>query len=514
VRRFGALGTIAIAIVVLAASPSFGQVGVSGKTTADSFVAPASEVSSGTGQPGPIGIGPGTASEPVHAPAAEASALAADAAEDVAGYRTSGVPIVALTPGSRPYDDWPVVPRDGYGLVDDDGVRMFRVAGDTRLWNHPVAQAQYALQNLNSYRLTDDPAYLDRAIANAQRLVDTRVESAGGWFFPYDFDWSFYGDTTCHGPWYSAMAQGQALSTFVRLYQVTGDDAWRAAADATFNTLVQAPVANTPFASWVDSDQHLWLEEYPQPDIVSSEKVLNGHIFAIFGLADYWGLTHDPRAAQLYDGAVTTVQDTMLTVFRQPAWSSYYSMRHRQVNTSYHKVHVHEFLDLFQLTHRARFVAAANTYRADYPLTATAGQAILTRKLKRVYLVKRGTVVGDKAVELRHRVSVSVDSRQRTHGHGIMLRISSGKYAGWYAREAYGRAWMTQPTDEHRYTPRHVGIQFQPGTYVGYRYSSLGHRIATKTVQFARASAAPSGRSAIVGGQSAFEFTTGTWAGY
>jgi hypothetical protein len=388
------------------------------------------------------------------------------------------------------------------------------VPGDDRLWNHPVAQAQYALANLNSYRLTGDRIYLDRATANAERLLDTRTEIAGGWYYPYAFDWSFYGDTICKAPWYSAMAEGQALSTFVRLYETTRDERWRVAADATFESLAMEPVAGSAFSSWVDSDHHLWLEEYPQPDIVSSEKVLNGHIFAIFGLVDYWNLTHDQRVHRLIDGAVTTVQDTMLTGFRQPAWSSFYSMRHRQTNPSYHKIHVRQFLELFQLTHRARFVAAANTFRADYPLTSTAGRAILTKKLKRVYRVKRGSVGRHKAVALRHRVTVSVDSRQRTHGHGIMLRVSSGKYAGWYVKERFGRAWMTQPTDDHRYAPRRVSVRFQGGRYVGYRYSARGHRISTKTVRFARASSAPSGRSAIIGGQSAFEFTSGTWAGF
>jgi hypothetical protein len=37
-------------------------------------------------------------------------------------------------------------------------------------------------------------------------------------------------------PWYSMMAQGQALSLFCRLSQLPGEERWLAAADATFGS--------------------------------------------------------------------------------------------------------------------------------------------------------------------------------------------------------------------------------------------------------------------------------------
>ena len=42
------------------------------------------------------------------------------------------------------------LPRAGWGLVDETGVRMFSWTGDPTLWNHPVGQAQYAIANLDS----------------------------------------------------------------------------------------------------------------------------------------------------------------------------------------------------------------------------------------------------------------------------------------------------------------------------------------------------------------------------
>jgi hypothetical protein len=486
VRRLSTLGTFVVACAMLAPLPAYAH--------------------------DDLGMGPGTASEPSHPAHVQRAATTATLPEE-SGYRASGVTIDPLPHGMRPYETSDPIPLAGFGIVDDAGVRMFRVPGDDRLWDHPAGQAQYVLANLNSYRLTHDTGYLDRALANARRLVDRRVESGDAWFYPYPFDWHLR-DTTEVAPWYSAIAQGQSLSAFVRLYEVTGDEQWRTAADATFNSLAQAPAPALPFVSWVDSVGHLWLEEYPQPDLVSSERVLNGHMFASFGVADYWALTHDPRAAAIFDGATTSVLQTALTEFRHVGAPSSYSLRHHRSHPAYHQTHVLQFRYLYQLTHLGAFIAFANAYRTDYPQPRVGGQGRLTRKVHRLYRVDRGAAVASRRIDLKKKRFVRFDSRLSVPRHGTLVRISSGKFAGWYVKERYGRAWIGSPTDVHPYAPRKVTVGFRPGTYVGYRYSSSGKRIATRTLRVGVLTTAPSGRSAIVGGQSAFEFTSGTWSGY
>ena len=167
------------------------------------------------------------------------------------GYLTSGIVPRAVPIGERPYANAALV----RGLVDITGVRMFRLAGDPTMYDHPVGQAQLSMAYLDQYRLTRLPAYLRLAKVNAQRLVDRRVESRGGWYYPYDFDFAVHGDTTetLTAPWYSGMAQGLALSAFTRLFQATGDPAWKTAADATYASLDNTPVEGEPFGSWVSS---------------------------------------------------------------------------------------------------------------------------------------------------------------------------------------------------------------------------------------------------------------------
>ncbi|HZL65186.1 MAG TPA: hypothetical protein VFD50_09655 [Thermoleophilia bacterium] len=68
------------------------------------------------------------------------------------------------------------------GVHDDQGVRMRRVGGV--LYDFPRGQATYGLLNLSAYRVTHDDFFLQRALAQAQRLVSNRVVSGDAWFCP------------------------------------------------------------------------------------------------------------------------------------------------------------------------------------------------------------------------------------------------------------------------------------------------------------------------------------------
>lgn len=130
----------------------------------------------------------------------------------VKGYQPLDIPYAEL-----PYHDQPDAPVVDAGLRDGGGVRMFRWQGKGKLLDHPVAQAQWGLSNLNTYRRTGKRMFLERAMAQAQRNLDRRVESRGGWWYPYEFDLTRCESTpVIDAPWYSAMAQGQLLGLFVK----------------------------------------------------------------------------------------------------------------------------------------------------------------------------------------------------------------------------------------------------------------------------------------------------------
>lgn len=278
------------------------------------------------------------------------------------GYELFEVPEDELAYNSSdPLDlDDPARPVDAVGvqLYERDGERQF----------HPVGMAQYGLAALNGHRVTDDAEYLRRAEANAQALLDHAKSARGGVYFPYTFDFELLGDEadTIRAPWWSAMAQGQALSLFTRLHGTTGEQRWLEAARLTFNTFLRPRSAHRPWVIHVDRSRYLWLEEYAGN--TAPLMVFNGHVFAIWGLYDYWQATGDDRAVPLMDGAITTIR-AYATYFRVPGDVSFYSLRVREPysqNEKYHRIHARQLSELGRLTGDAWFERMSEWFYADF----------------------------------------------------------------------------------------------------------------------------------------------------
>ena len=135
-----------------------------------------------------------------------AAAGLASAPLPYATFPTSGWTFAAIPAGSRPYES-----PGAASLVDKAthtaaGARLVVVAG--RTYDHPVGQASRGLLMLNSYRLTHDSRYLKIALANASRLVatrvaDTSVVSDGAWFYPHRYPFVLHGipADTMPRPW-------------------------------------------------------------------------------------------------------------------------------------------------------------------------------------------------------------------------------------------------------------------------------------------------------------------------
>lgn len=435
------------------------------------------------------------------------------APEPLAPYRVSGIVERPLPVGQRPYDGFPLAP----GITDSTGVRMFRLAGDPTLYNHPVGQASLSMAYLDHYRTSGNAEYLRRAEANAQRLVDRRVESRGGWYYPYDFDFAVHGDTTqtLTAPWYSGMAQGLALSAFTRLYQATNDPAWKAAADATYASLDTAPVEGEPFGSWVSSTGDLWLEEYPRWPVEASERVLNGHIFAAFGVYDYAQLTGSAEAMRLYDGALTTVTHYLMSDYRTARWASLYSLAHRLPTTSYHQKHVMQLLYLQHQTGNPIYTTWATLLRSDFPERTSKGFAVITPSTTVIYQLNSARqVVRTRAVKFARSTGAPVDRRERAKGGGIMLHVTVGAYTGWWFPEAFTKARIRGPVDVHSFDPA-LRATFAAGSRTtAYKYDGVNRLVGSKNLTFTRSSAAPVTKSAIVDGRLAYYFPLGAFAGY
>jgi hypothetical protein len=360
--------------------------------------------------------------------------------------------------------------------ADASGVAMYRAADGT-LHNHPVMQAACAINLMRDHWRTGDPSLLERSRLQAQRLLDTAVAHAGAIFFPYPFRWTNTGRNVMEPPWYSAMAQGQALSVFVRLFEWTGETKWRQAADATFASFRVPRRSGAPWVVGVENGL-LWLDEYPT---VPLDRVFNGHNFAMYGLYDYWRLTSNAEARLLALGAIHSSYVAAATV-RDPGGISRYCISQACLdrgvkNAPYHITHIGQLRAIFHLTGHWHFASLAEAFTADSPVT-TPGQARLAAGNHDGYVFD-GSGVGTRATTMSLVAASSFAYSRRDvpggtvrPGNGVWLRLSEGPLAGLWVRESSRAVPLGFVDDLDFWTDRTVRVA--AGSYTGTTFASDG----------------------------------------
>lgn len=251
--------------------------------------------------------------------------------------------------------------------IDADGIAVWRDGLGARR-DHPVYLVQYALAALGGFTRTGDARYLSRAVANAERLVEQGERDDGGaLWFGYRFPYRYY-DVTMPVPWWSSMGQGQPLSLFSRLTRHDDAERWLELAHATFRSFDGWRTLGRPWITTMDRHGLLWFEEYAGD--VEPLLVINGHIFALYGLYDYAMLTADEHAIDFFDGGATTVRES-IPAFRVPGGISYYCVREGYCqrpewqNAAYHPIHIQQLRMLGRMTGDSTFENAARDFESD-----------------------------------------------------------------------------------------------------------------------------------------------------
>ncbi|MBW3536138.1 MAG: D-glucuronyl C5-epimerase family protein, partial [Gemmatimonadetes bacterium] len=247
---------------------------------------------------------------------------------------------------------------DYAGPFDERGVPMLDYHGHVGVRHNPIAIAQYGLGNFNLWRDTGEEARRERFLTVADWLVDTLVPNEAGlhvWRHPFQWE---YQTLLPHG-WYSALSQGQGISLLARAHAVTGRagylEAARAAFETFFHEMEDGGVVHT------DADGYVWFEEVIlQPPT----HILNGMMWASWGMYDLWLHTGDARAKERWETAVRTLADN-LDRFEVGYWSLYDEAGTPLPNAAsrfYHTLHVVQLRVMHALSGEARFAERAERW--------------------------------------------------------------------------------------------------------------------------------------------------------
>ncbi|MFI1013001.1 D-glucuronyl C5-epimerase family protein [Streptomyces sp. NPDC020965] len=460
-------------------------------------------------------------------------------------FKTSGFTIVTDMPEyMRPWRDRPtrwenVTPNTENTYLDAQGVIMYRPKRTAPGYDQPVTQAQFGLGCIASYRTervaSRKALFLKRAKAQAKRLIDKRVEARGAWYFPYPFDFKHakHSGVDYKAPWYSGMAQGEAISLFIQLAQLEAITAaerrqYLAAADGAFASLLRADDGK-PWSVNKDKNGYLWIQEYPGRVAGTGDYTFNGMIFAMFGIWDYFQATGNPLAEKLFDGSVTTIRDHFPRL-RNSRWISYYCHTHRIPTPSYHQHHINLMRQLHWQTGSPALAHQQDQLIDDFPAFGLRAGSVAAIAAGSHTLYKLDTkdasknfdwdpAKGDKQlatkkVTFRTATQAPVNVRRRIQGRGIYYRINAGAYTGWWIGEAYPKVFLRGEYVSTTFHPQRTATFPADVDITCVKFGVDGKTGITKTVKFATPSNAPFDRRAIVNGRPMIRITAGALNGY
>lgn len=209
-------------------------------------------------------------------------------------------------------------------LLDSNGIPVNIVSSGETVYSL-VTIMQYALGCYDLYILEKNESYKAQFL-NLARYILSHQEENGKWDARSSIG-SIKGNSSC-------MAQGQGCSILLRAYQMTSDNQyWRAAQKAISFMILPSAKGGTA----VYQGDELSFEKYPPQDGVTSS-VLNGWIFALFGLYDYILHTGSIEHQELMAQSSKTLEKK-LPLYDRGFWSDY-DLTGTISSPAYHNVHI------------------------------------------------------------------------------------------------------------------------------------------------------------------------------
>jgi heparosan-N-sulfate-glucuronate 5-epimerase len=225
------------------------------------------------------------------------------------------------------------------GKVDDQGLPLFDTSSNASSVYFPILLCQKALGHWDIW--LDQGSTEDRhRFLQIACWLKSNQDTGGGWD-----TWGLVGQ--CQQPQYrySAMTQGQALSVMTRAYRLTRDGSFESGCRRAM-LLMRKPVQDGGVC-WYEAED-VFLEEFPG---LQRETVLNGWIFALFGVYDYLLEFSDAQATDFYARTSASLE-RVLGEYDAGFWSYYNSGPKRLASPFYHRLHLSQLTALSQVMNK------------------------------------------------------------------------------------------------------------------------------------------------------------------
>ena len=214
--------------------------------------------------------------------------------------------------------------------------------------SNPVTTALQANEFYDKYKENNDESSKTYFLNNADWLVDNAINKGYYSLLQYNFPLPIY---NFKAPWFSAMANGLALQVLIKAHAITLDSKYLTAAKSLLNAFFIE--VKDGGITYKDSSDEWWYEEYASNDKDSKiSRVLNGMIFTVLGIYDYFQYTNDPDAKLLFDKGVNSIKKE-ISKYNDNGYS-YYDLLGNP-SDKYHQIHVDLTKQLHDVTGESIF---------------------------------------------------------------------------------------------------------------------------------------------------------------
>jgi hypothetical protein len=247
---------------------------------------------------------------------------------------------------------------DYAGHFDAAGVPMLDYHGRIGLQYNPIAIAQYGLGNCNLYAQRGEAGRRAKFLLASEWLCANLQPNASGIpVWNHTFDWEYR--DTLKAPWYSGLAQGQGISLLVRAHSQTKEALYLETARRAYESFLHP--TDKGGVIFTDERGDPWIEEYL---VTPPTHILNGFIWAVWGIHDYFLATRDPGAADLFARLMGTLTRN-LERYDVGFWSLYEQSGTRLkmiASPFYHRLHIVQLRVLARMTGNPYFAQIAERW--------------------------------------------------------------------------------------------------------------------------------------------------------
>lgn len=229
----------------------------------------------------------------------------------------------------------------------------------------PVAIFQYALGLYDLYLESGDCHYLLKFKQCLDWTLDSQTQEGAWNNFSY-----IYPDNP-----YGAMAQGEGVSVLLRGYIEFNDVKYLNAAKSAIDFMLRS-VEDGGTADY--NDNKLILLEYTH-----LSPVLNGWIFAIFGLWDYVLVSEDKSYEQKLNLTLSSLKET-INKFDNGYWSLY-DLSNNIASPFYHILHIALLNVLYDLTGESEYSSYAKLWDSYHYCALNKSRAFVVKAFQKIF---------------------------------------------------------------------------------------------------------------------------------